>query len=233
MSLTLLLLTINKSKLPIMAKKYIAFLYSLFLTLLLLSNGFLHASETDSLFQQKPEIFASQNNLYISNTEFYISKNTDIILTGDLTLVNTDVIGQGSLILKSDQNRTIKSTNSSISHLEIRNPKTVALIGELSIKQSLVVNGGIFDISKGNLHADPDSIIFLNKGSLFTGHGAQFKSASETNLTAEANSSMGNSQSITAIETKAILGYSEKTPLFFKESLHSNTIQSLLLHPPS
>jgi len=85
-----------------MAKKYIAFLSCFFLPMLFLGNGPMRASENDSILQQEPEIFVPPVALYISNTDIYISKSTEIDLSGDLTLNNADVTGHGRLILKSN-----------------------------------------------------------------------------------------------------------------------------------
>lgn len=214
-----------------MLKKYTAFFSCFFLPMLLLSNGCLRAAETDSLFQQLPQVLTSSNNLYIGNTNVYITKNTDLIVTGDLILNNADIAGQGSVILKSNQKQALKSTNSTISNLEIQNPLRVTLTGDLTITQSLVIDMGIFDISKANLQINPNHIFLTHNGSLYTGNEAQFKMATETAPIPQADSLTANNNTATQ-NTKVIIGYSKKARLFFQEQHYSNATQNLLLQPP-
>jgi hypothetical protein len=103
------------------------------------------------------------------NEGLYIKGQMGIMEGGTLAsynylyLDNASVKGAGSFIITSEAPQTILAKNSDIDNLAIDNPTTVSLVGDLTINNSLAINRGVFDASKGHLiMADSVNINLLN-----------------------------------------------------------------------
>lgn len=78
-----------------------------------------------------------------------------LLVAGDLVLDHASVVGEGVLVLKSQQPKRLISTNSTLTNLAIDNPAQVTLEGDLQVTQHLTVREGTFATDNGSLMLAP------------------------------------------------------------------------------
>jgi len=215
-----------------MVKKAPLFFPKIIFLLLLTSIGQLHATSNDSLSKQIQAKSIKNGELYVSNTIIYISNKSTVSISGDLTLQNSAVLGNGKVLLKSDQQQNIHSASSSISNLEIDNPTSVILFGDLAITENLTIKKGIFDISEGILIINPENLYLLEGGSLFKGKQFEFSTAYPISpIISQSLLLQGN---FTANLNAASFGdfFYKKASSSFKEMRYRNTTIIPFFQPP-
>jgi len=214
-----------------MAKRLSLFLSLSIVLLLFSSTEKLCAAANDSIVNRVAENPAKNSVLFASNTILYISNNAIIGITGDLTLENSMVLGHGKLVMKSNQNQTLQSKTSIISNLEIDNPNSVILLGDLAILENLTIKKGIFDISQGLLIINPENITLLDGGSLFKGNQAEVSTSYPESL-------LSNSMSLQMNFTPEyyLTGYFDalykNISFTFREILYNDGLLSKAFQPP-
>lgn len=215
-----------------MAKKIPCFFQRIIFFLLLTSIGQLHAINNDSLSKQIQAKSIKNVELYVSNTIIYISNKSTVSISGDLTFKNSAVLGSGKLVLKSNHKQNIHSTSSVINNLEIDNPTSVALFGDLAIIENLTIKKGIFDISEGILIINPENLHLSEGGSLFKGKQPEFSTAYPiSTITTQSLLLQGNFTAHLKISPFGDFFYKKVTSSFKEIMYHNSTIISFFQPP--
>lgn len=196
------------------------------------SIGQLWAGTNDTISKKNQAKPINTGELYVSNTTIYISKASTVTLSGNLILENSMVFGNGRVLLKSNEKQIIHSTLSAISNLEIDNPNSVALIGNLAILENLTIKKGIFDISEGTLILNPENLHLLEGASLFKGKQLEWSTGYPlSSLRSQSQILTGNfADALTTVCSWNF--FYKKAPFSFEEMRYRNTTIIPFFKPP-
>ena len=120
--------------------------------------------------------------LYINNAQLTIQAGASVIVQGDVTS-NTNILGDGKLVLKGSAIQNVSMSGNTIPNLEIDNLSNATLTSSAKIGSTLLFTNGNIVLVDSNLTLADAATISNNSSSRFvvtTGNGKLLKSALST-----------------------------------------------------